>query len=158
MKPSATTAAVKADSAVVQGLNLLVADSYALMANTHVAHWNVEGPGFFSLHQAFHEQYENLFEAIDEIAERVRALDAFAPGGLRHFFTEASLEEFKNPVSAKDYVAGLAVGHEKAIADAVALRDASNSANDLETQDLVIKRIQWHEKTLWMLKSYLKSA
>lgn len=158
MKPSATTAAVKADSAVVQGLNLLVADSYALMANTHVAHWNVEGPDFFSLHHAFHEQYENLFEAIDEIAERVRALDAFAPGGLRHFFSEAGMEEFKSPVSAKDYVASLAVGHEKAIADAVALRDASNSANDLETQDLVIKRIQWHEKTLWMLKSYLKSA
>src|SRR5688572_26580589 len=61
MKPLATTAKTKTDSAVVRGLNLLVADSYALMANTHVAHWNVEGPGFFSLHKAFHEQYEDLF-------------------------------------------------------------------------------------------------
>jgi starvation-inducible DNA-binding protein len=128
------------------------------MANTHDAHWNVEGPGFFSLHKAFHEQYENLFEAVDEIAERVRALDAYAPGGLRHFYTEAGIEEFKSPVSAKDYVAGLVIGHEKTISDAVTLRDAANDANDLETQDLVIKRIQWHEKTLWMLKSYLKST
>jgi len=158
MKPLATSAKIKTDSAVVQGLNLLVADSYALMANTHVAHWNVEGAGFFSLHKAFHEQYENLFEAIDELAERVRALDAYAPGGLRHFFKEAGMEELKAPSSAKDYVAGLVLGHEKSIADAVGLRDAANSANDLETQDLVIKRIQWHEKTLWMLKSYLKTA
>ena len=158
MKPLATTAKTKTESAVVQGLNLLVADSYALMANTHDAHWNVEGPGFFSLHKAFHEQYENLFEAIDEIAERVRALDAYAPGGLRNFFNLAGIEEFKSPVSAKDYVAGLVIAHEKTIADAVALRDAANTANDLETQDLVIKRIQWHEKTVWMLKSYLKNA
>ena len=162
MKPlttsTAASSATKTHSPVVKGLNLLVADSYALMANTHVAHWNVEGPGFFSLHKAFHEQYENLFEAIDEIAERVRALDAYAPGGLRNFFTLAGMDEFKSPSIAKDYVAGLVVAHEKAVGDAVALRDAANTANDLETQDLVIKRIQWHEKTLWMLKSYLKSA
>jgi starvation-inducible DNA-binding protein len=159
MKPlAATPAKTKSDSVVVKGLNLLVADSYALMANTHVAHWNVEGPGFFSLHKAFHEQYEDLFEAIDEIAERIRALDAYAAGGLRHFFNEAGMDEFKSPASAKDYVAGLVLGHEKAIADAVSVRDAANHANDLETQDLVIKRIQTHEKTLWMLKSYLKTA
>jgi starvation-inducible DNA-binding protein len=157
MKSTATAPAkVKGDSAVIEALNLLVADSYALMANTHDAHWNVEGPGFFTLHQAFHEQYENLFEAIDEIAERVRALDAYAPGGLRHMAGTAGMEEFKSPLAAKDYVAGLLVGHEKAIADATRLRDAAGNAHDLETQDLAIKRLQWHQKTAWMLKSYLK--
>jgi starvation-inducible DNA-binding protein len=117
MKPIATAASAKpkTDSAVVKGLNLLVADSYALMANTHVAHWNVEGPGFFSLHKAFHEQYENLFEAIDELAERVRALDAYAPGGLRNFFNLAGMDELKTPASARDFVAGLVVNHEKAL-------------------------------------------
>ena len=124
----------------------------------HIAHWNDEGPGFFSLHKAFNEQYENLFEAIDELDERDRALDAYAPGGLKHFFKEAGIEELKAPSSAKDYVAGLVLGHEKTIADAVSLLDAANSANDLETQDLFIKRIQWHEKTLWLIKSYLKTA
>lgn len=159
MKTTSTTAApakIKGDSTVVKALNLLVADSYALMANTHDAHWNVEGPGFFTLHHAFQEQYEDLFEAIDEIAERVRALDAYPPGGLRHFADLAGIEEFKSPVSAKDYVAGLVVGHEKAIADAIQLRDAAGSANDLETQDLAIGRLQWHQKTVWMLKSFLK--
>lgn len=156
MKATAAPVKAKSDSAVVKGLNLLVADSYALLANTHNAHWNVEGPGFFTLHKAFHEQYENLFEAIDEIAERVRALDAFAPGGLRQFAELAEIEEFKTPASARDYVAGLIVGHEKTIADAIRVRDDANQANDLETQDLAIKRLQWHQKTVWMLKSYLK--
>jgi starvation-inducible DNA-binding protein len=151
-----STTKTKSDSAVIKGLNLVLADSYALLANTHHAHWNVEGPGFFSLHKAFHEQYENLFEAIDEIAERVRALDAYPTGGLRHFANEAGIEEFKNHASAKDLVAGLIVAHEKTIGDALALRESSNTANDLETQDLVIKRLQWHQKTTWMLKSYLK--
>lgn len=149
-------AKVKGNPAVLEGLQLLVADSYALLANTHDAHWNVEGPGFFTLHQAFQEQYEELFEAVDEIAERIRALDAYAAGGLRRLADAAGLEEFRSPLAAKDYVAGLLVGHEKAIADAMRLRDAAGSANDLETQDLAIGRIQWHQKTAWMLKSFLK--
>ncbi len=156
MKTNTASSPTKTDSTVVKALNLLLADSYALMANTHYAHWNVEGPGFFALHQAFEGQYEHLFKAIDDIAERVRALDAYAIGGLRNFANEAGIEEFKTPVSAKDYVAALIVAHEKTLGDAVALRDAAGSANDLETQDMAIDRIQWHQKTIWMLKSYLK--
>lgn len=153
--PSPTTT-TKPDSGVVKALNLLLADSYALMANTHFAHWNVEGPAFFVLHQAFEEQYEHLFKAVDEIAERVRALDSFAIGGLRTFAQESGLEEFNRPMGAKDYVAALIVSHEKTIGDAIALRDAAGAANDLETQDMAIGRIQWHQKRVWMLKAYLK--
>lgn len=154
--PTASATKAKSDSAVVKALNLLLADSYALMANTHYAHWNVEGPEFFALHKAFEEQYEHLFRAIDEIAERVRALDAYAIGGLRNFAAEAGIDEFKAPVAAKDYVAALIVAHEKTLRDAVALRDAAGSVNDLETQDFAIDRIKWHQKTVWMLTSYLK--
>lgn len=153
--PTATKSAT-ASTAVVRGLNLLLADSYALMAITHQAHWNVEGSGFFSLHKAFQEQYEHLFEAVDEIAEQVRALDAFPIGGLQTLAKEAGIEEFKGPVSAKDFVAGLIVAHEKTIDDAKALRDEAGKVNDLETQDLAIDRVKWHTKTNWMLKSYLK--
>ena len=156
MKTTTVGSKTKSDSAIVKSLNLLLADSYSLMANTHYAHWNVEGPGFFSLHKAFQEQYEQLFEAIDEIAERVRALDAYALGGLRNFSDESGIEELNTPVSAKDYVASLAIAHEKTLTDAVAARDAAGAVNDLETQDLAIKTIQWHQKTIWMLKSFLK--
>jgi starvation-inducible DNA-binding protein len=86
----------------------------------------------------------------------VRALDAYALGGLRNFAAESGMEEFNTPIAAKDYVAGLIVGHEKTISDAVALRDAAGAVNDLETQVLASGRIQWHQKTAWMLKSFLK--
>lgn len=152
--PSST--ATTSDSGVVKALNLLLADSYVLMANSHFAHWNVEGPGFFVLHKTFEEHYEHLFKAVDDIAERVRALDSYAMGGLRVFAQASGIEEFSRPIGAKDYVAALIVAHEKTIGDAVALRDTAGAANDLETQDLAIGRIQWHQKTTWMLKSYLK--
>src|SRR5215203_6479812 len=153
---SKPTTAVKKDTRVIDGLNLVLADSYALMGLTHLAHWNVEGPDFFALHKAFQEQYENLFEAVDELAERVRALDAYAIGGLGTLAKAAGLEEFKAPMPQKDYVAALIVAHEKVIDDAVRARDIAGELNDLQTQDLLIGRLQWHEKTLWMLKSYLR--
>ena len=158
---NATTAAhpKTGTSPVVSALSLLLADSYALMALTHHAHWNVEGPGFFSLHKAFEEQYEHLFHTVDELAEHIRSLDAYAPGGLATLAKTAAMEEFKTGLQpAKDFVAGLVVAHEKALADAERLRDVSGEADDLETQDLAIDRVKWHKKTLWMLKSYLKSA
>jgi starvation-inducible DNA-binding protein len=151
-----TTIPAKKDARIVDALNLMVADTYALMALTHLAHWNVEGPDFFPLHKAFQEQYEDLFEAVDEIAERIRALDAYAIGGLSVLAKTAGMEEFKSPLPQKDYVAALIVAHEKLVDDAVRCRDLAGETNDLQTQDLMIKRLQSHEKTLWMLKSYLK--
>src|SRR5271156_3950486 len=111
--------AVNKNSQVIGGLNLVLADSYALMALTHLAHWNIEGSDFFPLHKIFQEQYENLFESVDEIAERVRALDAYAIGGLGVLARAAEMEEFESPLPQKDYVAALIVAHEKVIDDAV---------------------------------------
>lgn len=156
---TATSTHATTSSAVTTALNQLLADSYALMANTHHAHWNVEGPDFFALHKAFQEQYEDLFEAVDEVAERLRALDSYPLGGLRTLAKQAGMDEFPGgALPARDFVAGLVIAHEKTLTDATALRDAAGEADDLETQDLAIGRIQWHQKTAWMLKSYLKSA
>jgi starvation-inducible DNA-binding protein len=148
--------AVKKDTRVTDGLNLVLADTYALMALSHLAHWNVEGSDFYPLHKAFEEHYEDLFEASDEIAERVRALDTYAIGGLTTLAKVAQMEEFKSPQPQKDYVAALIVAHEKVVDDATRTRDISGEAHDLQTQDLMIKRLQWHQKAIWMLKSYLK--
>ena len=149
--------ATKADP-VVQGLTTLLADSYALFGQTHIAHWNVEGPAFFSLHTAFQSQYEELFEAVDEIAERIRGLDVLAPGGLRTLANLSTITELSaEPMPAKDFVAHLIEGHEIVVTNATAARQAAETAGDLETQDLIIKRIQTHEKTLWMLRSFLKN-
>lgn len=145
-------------SAVATSLKSLLADSYSLMAQTHLAHWNVEGPAFFQLHAAFQAQYEELFAAIDEIAERLRALDVLAPGGLATLAKLSKIDDFGvAPAPAKDFVAHLIEGHEQAVASAKTVRDAAEDARDLETQDLAIGRVQVHQKTLWMLKSYLKN-
>ena len=137
-------------------LNLVLADSYALMSLTHLAHWNVEGPGFFALHTAFQTQYEELFTAIDEIAERVRAIGSYAIGGLGTLADTAKIREFAAPLPQEGYVEALIAANEKLIADASAARDAAAGANDPETEDLMIGRITLHQKTVWMLKSYLK--
>ncbi|HMJ88501.1 MAG TPA: DNA starvation/stationary phase protection protein [Candidatus Acidoferrum sp.] len=158
MKTATTSAATKTktDTRITDALNQVLADSYALMALTHLAHWNIEGPDFFELHKAFQKQYEELFEAVDEIAERVRALDAFAIGGLNKLARTAGMEEFTSPMPQKDYIAALVVAHEKVLDDATQTRHLAGESDDLQTQDLMVRRLLFHQKTLWMLKSALK--
>lgn len=136
----------------------LLADSYALQAQTQFAHWNVQGPAFFSLHTFLQTQYEELFLAVDEIAERLRALDVIAPGGLKTLGNLSAIEEL--PVkahAAKDLVAHLLKAHEILVSTAKKARDLAEEAGDAETQDLAIKRIQVHEKTIWMFHAFLKN-
>lgn len=142
--------------ALAASLNQVLADSYALMSLTHLAHWNVEGPGFFALHTAFQTQYEELFLAVDTIAERIRALDAYALGGLATLATTAGLPEAAAPMAQEAYVKGLIAANQKVVADAALARDLAGAANDAESQDLMIERITLHQKTIWMLKSFLK--
>ena len=151
-----TSAQTGKNKCLSENLNQVLADSYALMSLTHLAHWNVEGPGFFALHTAFQTQYEELFTAIDEIAERVRALGAYATGGLDNLARKAQMKEFSSPLPQEDYVRLLLAANEKLVADAAQARDVAGEANDPETQDLMIARITLHQKTIWMLKSFLK--
>lgn len=144
------------DTRLSDSLNQVLADSYALMALTHLAHWNVEGPGFFALHTAFQTQYEELFTAIDEIAERVRALETYATGGLATLAAKAQMKEFAAPMKQEDYVRALIDANRKLVADAEVARDVAGEVNDPESQDLMIGRITLHQKTIWMLKSFLK--
>ena len=155
MKTKKTTA-TKNDTGLSESLNQVLADSYAVMALTHLAHWNVEGPGFFALHTAFQTQYEELFVAIDEIAERIRALGNYAIGGLNQLAQTAQLKEFAAPLAQEDYVRRLVTANQKLLADAALARDLAGKANDPESQDLMIGRITLHQKTIWMLKSFLK--
>lgn len=153
-----STARTTPAASLATSLNQVLADSYALMSLTHLAHWNVEGPGFFALHTAFQTQYEELFTAIDEIAERIRALDAYAIGGLGRFAEVAALKEFAAPMAQEEYVRALITANAKLIADAERARDLAGAVNDAESQDLMIQRITLHQKTVWMLKSFLKGC
>ena len=140
---------------LIEALRQVVADTYALIGQTHVCHWNVRGPSFFSLHTAFEEQYSELFVAVDEIAERIRAKGALAPGGLANLAAMAGIDEIAEDTSAQDMVRHLVNANEKLLADLRAARDCAGEIGDSESEDLMIARTQVHEKTVWMLKSFL---
>ena len=140
---------------VVEGLRQVVADSYALLGQLHHCHWNVTGAGFFSLHNAFEAQYTELFVAIDDIAERVRALGSKAPGGLRRLADMSEIKELRENATAEEMVAHLRDSHCTVVGSLKAARDAAASEGDVQTEDLMIGRIQVHDKATWMLESYL---
>lgn len=146
---------VRMSQHVIDTLRQAVASTYALMGQLHLCHWNVRGKSFFSLHEAFEVQYTELFAAVDEIAERIRAVGGLAPGGLGTLAKMAGIKELAEDASAEQMVAHVLEGHKKVLVDLAAARDRAAEANDSETEDMMIARTQVHEKAVWMLTSYL---
>ncbi len=142
--------------AVVQGLNCLLADSYVLFLKTQNYHWNVKGPYFNTLHTMFEGQYQDLFLAIDSVAERLRALDVPAPGSFAAFAKLTDIKEETGSCTAVQMIKNLVKDHETIIKTAQALVDAADDANDDATEDLAIERLQVHQKFHWMLKAHLE--
>src|SRR5690348_2277454 len=137
-------------------LSKLLADTYSLYLKTHSFHWNVTGPQFNSLHLMFETQYNELWLAADEVAERIRTLDVFAPGSYSQFAKLSSIKEEPGVPEWKDMVGQLVEGHEVAAATARDALKAANGAGDDGTADMVTGRLMAHEKTAWMLRSLLK--
>jgi starvation-inducible DNA-binding protein len=141
---------------IVQGLSALLADSYTLYLMTHNFHWNVTGPQFNSLHMMFMTQYTEQWNALDEIAERIRALGHPAPGTYQEFVRLASIKEVDGVPAAMDMVRHLVAAHEATARTARAVFPVVNAANDQPTADLLTQRLDVHEKTAWMLRSLLE--
>jgi starvation-inducible DNA-binding protein len=141
---------------VAEALARLLADTYTLYLKTHSFHWNVEGPMFNTLHLMFMEQYTELWNALDEIAERIRSLGYPAPGSYKAFARLASIEETDGVPEAMAMVHELVKGHEAVARTARAAFAPAEKAGDESTADLLTQRLQVHEKTAWMLRSLLK--
>lgn len=143
-----------ARTAVADALNGVLADTYVLYQKTHAYHWNVTGPQFPVLHTLFEEQYREMWAALDEIAERVRALGAFAPASGRAFASLASIDSAEEaPPKANDMIRNLLDGHETLIRRARAALEIAGEVNDAASEDLLTVRLQTHEKTAWMLRA-----
>jgi starvation-inducible DNA-binding protein len=140
---------------IVEGLNRLLADTYTLYLKTHNFHWNVTGPMFNALHAMFMEQYTEMWNAIDLIAERIRSLGAFAPGSHAAFAKLASIPEADGNPDANTMIRQLVEGHEAVLRTARAIFAAAERGGDEATADLLTQRLQVHEKTAWMLRSLL---
>jgi starvation-inducible DNA-binding protein len=141
---------------IAKGLSRLLADSYTLYLTTHKFHWNVTGPMFNALHQMFEGQYTELAEAVDLIAERIRALGFPAPGSYKEFEKLTSLKQPENVPSAEGMIQQLLTCHEGVAKTARSVVPLADKASDESSLDLLTQRLQIHEKTAWMLRSLLE--
>jgi starvation-inducible DNA-binding protein len=140
---------------IVEGLSRVLADSYSLYLKTHSYHWNVVGPMFHSLHAMFMEEYTELALAVDEIAERIRALGAPAPGTYRQFAGLSSVPEDTDVPGALEMVRRLMAAHETTARTIRGVLTVVEAAPDQVSTDLLVRRLDVHEKTAWMLRSLL---
>jgi starvation-inducible DNA-binding protein len=144
-------------AAIAAGLSNLLADTYTLYLTTHNFHWNVTGPMFNTLHAMFMAQYTELWNAVDPIAERIRALGHPAPGSYAQFARLSSIADVPaTPPKAMDMVRILVDGHEAVARTARGVFPRAEKAGDQPTADLLTQRLDIHEKTAWMLRSLLE--
>ena len=140
---------------VADALSNVLADTFVLYLKTHNFHWNVSGPMFHSLHQMFEEQYNELWLAVDAIAERIRSLGFIAPGSYGEFARLTYLQESPVATNAVEMIAELLRDHETTARTARSALAVARAAVDAPTEDLLTQRLAAHEKAAWMLRSLL---
>ncbi len=141
---------------VVTALSKLLADTDTVYLKTHNYHWNVTGPMFNTLHTLFETQYTEYALAVDEIAERIRAVGARAPGSYSEFAEIASVKEDRGSPPAMQMVENLAADQKTIVMAARSVVEAPETIGDQASADLGARRIQVHEKNAWMLRSHLE--
>lgn len=147
------SATANVTEATAEALGILLSDTYVLYAKTQNYHWNLVDPRFASLHKMFEGQYEELAEAIDEIAERIRMIGHRTPGSLRSFLAHTRLEESEEEVDGSVMVDQLLSDHEFIVNALRRQIPETQKRGDEGTADLMIQRLRAHEKTAWMLRS-----
>ena len=143
-------------SAIAKELSKVLADSYTLYLMTHNFHWNVTGPLFNTLHNMFMDQYTEEWNALDDIAERIRALGHNAPGTYREYTQLSSIKEPNDVPEATEMVRLLVLGNEAVAKTSRAALDQAEEGKDAPTADLLTRRLDVHEKNAWMLRSLLE--
>lgn len=139
-------------------LGQLLADTYVLYLKTQNFHWNVVDARFYFLHKMLEEQYEELAEAVDLVAERIRALGCKSPASMKQFLEMTMLEEAGTDLNANQMILQLAEDHQVIARSLHAKIDEGNKYHDDGTVDLFIERLRAHEKTSWMLRSHFQAS
>lgn len=141
---------------IAEALTSVLSDTYRLLFKTHAYHWNVEGPLFYSMHALTEEQYQDLFEAADDLAERIRALGQLAPMKMSQIIAASVVQDLEKMPDAKAMAADLAGDHERVAHRMHALVALAESRKDVVTADLATARSAFHEKAAWMLRATAK--
>ncbi len=140
---------------MIDSLNDILANTYALYLKTQNYHWNITAPGFFSLHILLEKHYEEMAEGTDEIAERIRSLGGFVDATFSAFAKRSKIEDTKPTIPWKKMVEELVAGHESISKQGRPLVARAQEVHDDVSSDLIIKRLSFHEKAAWMLRSHL---
>ncbi|KQQ96521.1 Dps family protein [Massilia sp. Leaf139] len=143
---------------IVESLSTVLADAYMLYLKTHNFHWNVTGPMFSTLHVMFEEQYTEQWNALDDIAERIRSLGHFAPATYKRYAELSSITEEPEVLSAKEMIRQLVEGNETLVRTLRAGVKVSDELDDYPTADMLTARMDVHEKNAWMLRSFLEQG
>jgi len=156
MAEVATDLSPGAVEAIVEGLTQSLAETSVVTMKAQNFHWNVEGMSFGPLHELFQKVYEDHFEAQDDLAERIKALDAHAEGRLSVYLKRSKIKESDGKLKAKDMVKQLQADQETLSVTLRALAVEAEKHGDLVTNDLAIERADTHDKFAWMLRAHLK--
>lgn len=138
---------------VAEALGIVLADTYMLFIKTQGVHWNVTGPVFVGMHELTEKQYSNMYEAIDRIAERIRALGHKAPASYTKYGHLSSIRDTDKERTVNEMLDMLISDHETAVSNMRAAIEWCESKNDYVTADMLINRMSWHEQAVWMLKA-----
>lgn len=147
---------VRDTATIAEGLADVLSDTYRLVFKTHAYHWNVEGPLFYSVHKLTEGQYEEMFEAADVLAERIRALGQLAPAQLAEIMRRSKIEDREGDMTAAEMLEDLASDHERIAHRLHALVDLVDGRKDPVTDDLATARSAFHEQAAWMLRALNK--
>ena len=145
-------------AAISEALSKVLADSFVLYLKTHNYHWNVTGPMFQTLHVMFMDQYTELWNALDEIAERIRSLGFPAPGTSKEFLKLSAIKEAEGVPSADTMIRELINGQEAVTRSCRAALAIANKADDQPSVDIMVQRLQIHEKNAWMMRSLIDNS
>lgn len=141
---------------VTTGLRSFVAETYAMLLKTQACHWNMTGPGFIGMHKLTEELYTELFKAVDNLAERARALQVEAPHGLTEILELSSIEDAPIALTTAEAIRLLVEDNMSMASRASALADTADEADDLATHDMLVARVEVHQKAAWLLRSHFE--
>lgn len=140
---------------LIEKIKVVLANTYSIYLKTQNYHWNITGPNFQALHSLFEQQYINLATAVDDIAERIRAVGGVAPGGFEIFSKLRTLKDGNEAAKPQDMLKDLCHDHELILENLTeCFKDAQESQDEV-TMGILIERMTFHEKALWMIKSSL---
>ena len=139
-------------------LPTLLATTYTLLLKTQNVHWNICGCGFFTIHKLTEDHYNDLFEAIDEIAERIRKIGGIAPATYSEYQKLSAISDELKAKSGCEMVGELCEDHKKIVEGLKHAIESMSDSRDFGTVDLLTARLSYHEKIVWMLSSYLEKC